>query len=38
MSLLNQIYDETETRAAEHDQVICERILRELETILEFRS
>lgn len=33
MSLLNQIYKETETRAAEHDQVICERILRELETI-----
>ncbi len=35
MSLLNQVFKEVEKNASEHDQLICEKILRELETIYQ---
>lgn len=35
MSLLNEIFREVETKASEHDQLVCEKILRELETIYQ---
>ncbi len=35
MSLLNQIYEKNEIAFAEHDRMICETILRELEAIYQ---